>query len=98
MDNMNGLCAGLGAIAAASFAAVAIQHDQHLEALFSLMVCGALIGFLPYNYPNARTFLGDAGSHLVGFCLAVSAMLPSFYTRNRCSSWPFPCWTWGGWW
>ena len=82
MDNMNGLCAGLGAIAAATFAAAAGRHGQHAEVLFALLVCGALLGFLPHNYPRARAFLGDAGSHLVGYCMAVLAMLPTFHTET----------------
>ena len=82
MDNMNGLCAGLGAISAATFAAAANRHGQHAEVLFSLMVCGTLLGFLPYNYPRAKAFLGDAGSHLVGYCMAVLAILPSFHTEE----------------
>lgn len=81
MDNMNGLCAGLGAIAAATFAAAAAQQGQQAEALLSMIVCGALLGFLPYNYPRASAFLGDAGSHLIGFCLAVLALLPAFHTE-----------------
>ncbi|MCU0789400.1 MAG: undecaprenyl/decaprenyl-phosphate alpha-N-acetylglucosaminyl 1-phosphate transferase [Verrucomicrobia bacterium] len=82
MDNMNGLCAGLGVVAAATFAAAASRHAQQAEAMFSLLVCGALLGFLPGNYPRARAFLGDAGSHLVGFAMAVLAILPSFYTAQ----------------
>lgn len=82
MDNMNGLCAGLGAIASATFAAAASRHDQHAEVCFSLLVCGALLGFLPYNFPRAQAFLGDAGSHLIGFCMAVLAILPSFHTAR----------------
>ena len=46
-------------------------------------MCGALLGFLPYNFPKARVFLGDAGSHLVGYLLAVMAVLPHFYTRQN---------------
>ena len=46
-------------------------------------MCGALIGFLPWNFPNARAFLGDAGSHLVGYLLAVMAILPHFYTKQN---------------
>ena len=41
---------------------------------------GALAGFLPYNFPKASAFLGDSGSHLVGYLLAVLAILPHFYT------------------
>jgi UDP-GlcNAc:undecaprenyl-phosphate GlcNAc-1-phosphate transferase len=80
MDNMNGLCAGVGALAAGTFGLVAARHGQVAEAVFALTVCGALLGFLPFNYPRASAYLGDAGSHLVGFSMAVLAMLPSFHT------------------
>jgi UDP-GlcNAc:undecaprenyl-phosphate/decaprenyl-phosphate GlcNAc-1-phosphate transferase len=66
MDNMNGLCAGLGAIAAGYFAGIAAGEGQYLVALIAFLTFGALLGFLPYNFPRARAFLGDAGSHLVG--------------------------------
>jgi UDP-GlcNAc:undecaprenyl-phosphate GlcNAc-1-phosphate transferase len=78
---MNGLCAGLGAIGALLFAVIAASHDEYLVALTGFLMCGALLGFLPWNFPNARAFLGDAGSHLVGYLLAVMAILPHFYTR-----------------
>jgi UDP-GlcNAc:undecaprenyl-phosphate GlcNAc-1-phosphate transferase len=80
MDNMNGLCAGVGALAAGTFGWIASVHGQTAEAVFGFTVCGALIGFLPFNYPRASAYLGDAGSHLVGFSLAVVAILPSFHT------------------
>jgi UDP-GlcNAc:undecaprenyl-phosphate GlcNAc-1-phosphate transferase len=74
-DNMNGLCAGLGAIGASWFAVYAVAGSQCLAALLALSTAGALLGFLPHNFPKARAFLGDAGSHLVGYLLAVLAML-----------------------
>ena len=83
MDNMNGLCAGLGAIGAWHFGAIAAADGQYLVALIALLACGALLGFLPHNFPNARAFLGDAGSHLTGYLLAVLAILPHFYTAQR---------------
>jgi len=83
MDNMNGLCAGLGAIAAGWFAAIAALNSQFLVALIAFLFCGALIGFLPHNFPKARAFLGDAGSHLVGYLLGVLAILPHFYTERE---------------
>ena len=82
MDNMNGLCAGLGAIGAFYFAASAAISGQYLVALIALLACGALLGFLPYNFPRANAFLGDAGSHLVGYLLAVLAILPHFYSQK----------------
>lgn len=85
MDNMNGLCSGLGAIGALYFGltAAAAPVPQYLVALIAFLISGALIGFLPYNFPSARSFLGDSGSHLVGYLLAVLAILPHFYTSKN---------------
>ncbi len=83
MDNMNGLCAGLGAIGALLFAIIAAANGEYLVATVEFLVCGALAGFLPWNFPNAKSFLGDAGSHLVGYLLAVMAILPHFYTKQN---------------
>jgi UDP-GlcNAc:undecaprenyl-phosphate/decaprenyl-phosphate GlcNAc-1-phosphate transferase len=87
MDNMNGLCAGLGAIAAWCFAWIAAADGQYLVGLVAFLTFGALLGFLPHNFPRARAFLGDAGSHLVGYLLAVLAVLPHFYTRQHPRHW-----------
>ena len=83
MDNMNGLCAGVGAIGALLFALIAAANGEYLVAITGFLMCGALVGFLPWNFPNARAFLGDAGSHLVGYLLAVMAILPHFYTKQN---------------
>jgi UDP-GlcNAc:undecaprenyl-phosphate/decaprenyl-phosphate GlcNAc-1-phosphate transferase len=82
-DNMNGLCAGLGAIGSFVFAFIAATNGEYLVAITGFLMCGALVGFLPWNFPNARAFLGDAGSHLVGYLLAVMAILPHFYTKQN---------------
>jgi len=83
LDNMNGLCAGLGAIGAGWFAVIAAAAGQYLVALIALVGAGALLGFLPCNFPNASAFLGDSGSHLVGYLLAVLSILPHFYSRKN---------------
>jgi len=84
MDNMNGLCGGLGAIGAFYFGLTAALAPvpQYLVALIAFLTCGALAGFLPHNFPRAKSFLGDSGSHLVGYLLAVLAVLPHFYTSQ----------------
>ena len=87
MDNMNGLCTGLGAIGAWFFATIASVQGQYLVGLIAFLIFGSLVGFLPYNFPRARAFLGDAGSHLVGYLLAVLAILPHFYTSHRPRHW-----------
>jgi len=83
LDNMNGLCAGLGAIGAFWFGLKAAVGGQYLVAAIAFLSCGSLLGFLPYNYPRATVFLGDAGSHLVGYVLGVLAILPHFYTVDN---------------
>jgi UDP-GlcNAc:undecaprenyl-phosphate GlcNAc-1-phosphate transferase len=81
MDNMNGLCVGLAAIGSWNFAVIAGVQGQYLAGVMGLLMCGALLGFLPHNFPRASAFLGDAGSHLAGYLLAVMAILPHFYNR-----------------
>lgn len=83
MDNMNGLCAGIGAIASFLFAIIAAASGEYLVAITGFLMCGALVGFLPWNFPKARAFLGDAGSHLVGYLLAIMAVLPHFYSKQN---------------
>lgn len=81
-DNMNGLCGGMGLVAAGWIAFLAARNGQYLVASLALLVAGALAGFLPYNFPRASVFLGDSGSHLVGYLLAVLAILPHFYSAK----------------
>jgi UDP-GlcNAc:undecaprenyl-phosphate GlcNAc-1-phosphate transferase len=52
-------------------------------ASISFLSSGAILGFLPYNFPGARAFLGDSGSHLLGYLLAVLAIVPHFYMAGR---------------
>lgn len=83
MDNMNGLCAGVGAIGAVLFTIIAARDGEYLVALTGFLMSGALVGFLPWNFPDAKSFLGDAGSHLTGYLLAVMAILPHFYNKQN---------------
>ena len=80
MDNMNGLCAGLGVIAAVFIGSIAVLHSQFPIAMLAFAMGGAALGFLPGNYPRATIFLGDAGSHLIGFLLAVLTIQPDLWT------------------
>jgi len=70
VDNMDGLAGGVTLVSALGIAVVAgLQHD-YLVASFALAVAGASAGFLLFNFPPARIFLGDAGSMALGFLLA----------------------------
>jgi UDP-GlcNAc:undecaprenyl-phosphate/decaprenyl-phosphate GlcNAc-1-phosphate transferase len=87
VDNMNGLCAGLGAISAFFFGIHSAMHTHYLVASLAFTVCGGLTGFLPFNYPKAKSFLGDSGSHLTGFLMAVLSILPHFYHEGQPNRW-----------
>jgi UDP-GlcNAc:undecaprenyl-phosphate GlcNAc-1-phosphate transferase len=82
MDNMNGLCAGLAAIASLVFGVSAAIRGEYLVAGMAFLCCGAFCGFLPYNFPRASSFLGDSGSHLAGYVIAVLAILPRYYSSK----------------
>jgi UDP-GlcNAc:undecaprenyl-phosphate GlcNAc-1-phosphate transferase len=70
IDNMDGLCAGVGAIAAL-FLALLYQAQQPESSVIALMLAGALTGFLVFNTNPASIFMGDCGSLVVGFTLAM---------------------------
>ncbi|MEO8497410.1 MAG: MraY family glycosyltransferase [Planctomycetota bacterium] len=83
LDNMDGLSAGVAAIAASILATVmlispAAPHPQLFVAGFLLVLVGALLGFLVHNRPPAKIFMGDAGSYFVGFCIAIATLLATF--------------------
>jgi UDP-GlcNAc:undecaprenyl-phosphate/decaprenyl-phosphate GlcNAc-1-phosphate transferase len=85
LDNMDGLSAGVGTIAAAMLAAVMLLvPDPHTRqphlfvAGFLLVIVGSLLGFLWHNRPPARIFMGDAGSYFLGFSLATIAMVATY--------------------
>ncbi len=83
MDNMDGLSAGVAALASIILAASALLAGQIFVPCALLMLAGALIGFLLYNFPPATIFMGDAGSLVVGYLLAVCTILTTFYDPDQ---------------
>ena len=75
IDGRDGLAGGITAFAAAGLAVVALLQGHLLTAIAAVAVFGAVCGFLVYNWPPASIFMGDSGSHLLGFTLAVLPLL-----------------------
>lgn len=75
LDNMNGMVGGLAAVTMAGFAWGSHLRGAEGLAAAQLALAGACAGFLPWNFPKARIFLGDAGSLLLGYSLGASAVL-----------------------
>ncbi|ABW20101.1 MraY family glycosyltransferase [Alkaliphilus oremlandii] len=70
IDGLDGLAAGVSAIASLSLAAVAFNTGQYSVAILLLILAGATAGFLPYNFNPAQIFMGDTGALAIGFLLA----------------------------
>lgn len=83
LDNMDGLSAGVAAIAGAIFAAAAISGGQIFVPAMMLILVGALLGFLVFNFHPATIFMGDSGSLFVGYLMAVLIVLTTFYHPER---------------
>ena len=82
LDNMDGLCASVAGVLSLIFLVVAVQTGQLFIAMLLVVLLGALAGFLTYNRPPARIFMGDAGSLFTGYMLAVLTVLFTFYGKE----------------
>jgi UDP-GlcNAc:undecaprenyl-phosphate GlcNAc-1-phosphate transferase len=70
LDHMDGLGAGVAAVASAFFLFFAVLDGQLLVALLAAALLGASLGFLRWNFNPAKIFMGDGGALLLGFLLA----------------------------
>jgi UDP-GlcNAc:undecaprenyl-phosphate GlcNAc-1-phosphate transferase len=69
-DGLDGLAGGIAAIASGGLAVIAAQAGMTEWAWMLVILCGAIVGFLVFNFSPARIYLGDSGSLLLGFVLA----------------------------
>ncbi len=74
IDGIDGLAAGITAIAGSACAAILVARGHAPEAMLLSALVGAALGFLAYNFSPASIFLGDSGSLLAGFLLAATAI------------------------
>jgi UDP-GlcNAc:undecaprenyl-phosphate/decaprenyl-phosphate GlcNAc-1-phosphate transferase len=74
LDGMDGLAAGICAIAGSTFALIGLSLGAADAALLAAIVAGACFGFLHHNFYPARIFMGDSGALLLGFLLATLAV------------------------
>lgn len=77
IDGADGLCSSVGWIASTGIAAMATLGGNSLEGALAAGLAGSLLGFLVYNFPPAKVFLGDGGSMLIGLVLGALAMRTS---------------------
>ncbi|MBI5748323.1 MAG: hypothetical protein HZA00_04295 [Nitrospinae bacterium] len=75
LDNMDGLSAGIAAIASASLGIFLVQSGNYSVAPLAFILTGASLGFLIYNFNPAKIFMGDCGSMFLGFLLSSTAII-----------------------
>jgi UDP-N-acetylmuramyl pentapeptide phosphotransferase/UDP-N-acetylglucosamine-1-phosphate transferase/glycosyltransferase involved in cell wall biosynthesis len=75
IDGLDGLAAGISAIACGVIAAVAMSYGQMITAVLAMSLLGSLSGFLFHNRHPATIFMGDCGSMTIGFLIACSSVL-----------------------
>jgi len=75
LDNMDGLCAGVASISALMLCIHSIMNNNMQLAVLSLIILGASMGFLKYNFNPAKIFMGDCGSMSLGYILATGALM-----------------------
>jgi UDP-GlcNAc:undecaprenyl-phosphate GlcNAc-1-phosphate transferase len=88
LDNMDGLTSGVAVISMLIFFFVAYLQHQFFITLLLLALCGAVAGFLIYNFPPSKIFLGDAGSLFIGFYLGSFTVMESYATQANPTFFP----------
>jgi UDP-GlcNAc:undecaprenyl-phosphate GlcNAc-1-phosphate transferase len=83
LDVMDGLAGGCAAIVGPAFFIVAVLNNDINAAVLSLALSAATLGFLGYNLPPAKIYMGNSGSHFVGFIFAAIAMIISYAPLDR---------------
>lgn len=81
-DNMDGLAVGTSTIAMALFAVVAALSNQYFLAALGALTCGVGLGFWFYNHTPASIFMGDSGSHFLGYMAAVMSASITYFSRE----------------
>jgi UDP-N-acetylmuramyl pentapeptide phosphotransferase/UDP-N-acetylglucosamine-1-phosphate transferase len=75
IDGFHGLSAGVVLVMSLALGALGLQHQDGLVVLLAAMVISATLGFLVFNYPSGKLFLGDGGAYFLGFWVAEMAVL-----------------------
>src|SRR6266849_3418370 len=90
LDHMDGLCAGIAAMASAFFALLAYWNGQILVTVLAAAVLGAATGFLRWNFKPAKIFMGDGGAMFLGFLMATLGLKLRLENSNHLSAWLAP--------
>ncbi len=77
IDGFDGLASGLGLCLSVTLGIAGLHYEQQAVASYSFTMAGALLGFLVFNFPPAKIYLGDGGAYLIGFSIAALSLTSS---------------------
>jgi UDP-GlcNAc:undecaprenyl-phosphate GlcNAc-1-phosphate transferase len=83
LDVLDGIAGVTAAIVSLSFLAISLLNHSNVISIFSLAMLGAICSFLIFNLPPAKVYMGNSGSHFLGFTLAAIALLISYANAER---------------
>ena len=87
LDNMDGASVGIAAIVSCILFTAAALGGQLFIGALALVFIGTLLGFLIFNFPPARIFMGDSGSLVVGFVVALLTLRTTYYHESQSGQW-----------
>jgi UDP-GlcNAc:undecaprenyl-phosphate GlcNAc-1-phosphate transferase len=90
LDHMDGLCAGVAAMASIFFAMAAYLNGQTVVTVLAAATLGAAAGFLRWNFKPAKIFMGDGGAMFLGFLMATLALKLRFDHAANLAGWLAP--------
>ena len=90
LDHMDGLCAGVAAMASAFFALLAYLNGQTVVTTLAAATLGAAAGFLRWNFKPAKIFMGDGGAMFLGFLMAALGLKLRLEQSSNLAGWLAP--------
>ena len=85
MDGLNGMAGGNAVIASVFFCVISFKQGGNFTYIVSYSLAAAVLGFLVFNFPKGKLFMGDVGSTFLGFSFATLAIIASLYDNAHTS-------------
>lgn len=87
LDNMDGASSGIAIITSSILFVAAALSGQFFIGSLALVFIGTMLGFLVFNFPPAKIFMGDAGSLVIGFIIALLTLRTTYYQEAQSGQW-----------
>jgi UDP-GlcNAc:undecaprenyl-phosphate GlcNAc-1-phosphate transferase len=83
LDIMDGLAAGAALIVGSALLAIAFINPDLNVQILSIILCAATLGFLVFNFPPASVYLGNSGSHFIGFVICAMTLILRYASKDN---------------